>query len=205
MDWKYGKKDEYLFNNDKEIVRDAYGRQNLNNGDWDNPTSKDQFLTTTTKLHTMCDQSGNYSYPCDSCFDNYFTKGTKIGCMHHVGAPRTLHSGNPRSSAIVKSAVKKYQHPYCLPNSDSALSPVEVKNVHDKLLPRLCTNVHNLQIWLIMLVQIKLCLRGDEIIKLRYEDVVGELSVFNINGSFECMPLDALGKEEKEAHTTLAT
>ena len=106
MDWKHGKKDECLLNHNKEIARDVCGRQMLNNGDGNNPTSKDQFLTTITKLHTTRDQSGNHSSPSESCFDNYFTKGNKRGCMCHVGAPRMLHSGNLRSSAIVKSAVK---------------------------------------------------------------------------------------------------
>ena len=40
------------------------------------------------------------------------------------------------------------------------------------------------------LAEIKLFLRGDEVVKLNYVDVVGEFYVFNINVSFEHMPID---------------
>ena len=33
MDWKYGNKDECLFNNKNEIARDVCGRHVFNNGD----------------------------------------------------------------------------------------------------------------------------------------------------------------------------
>ena len=99
---------------------------------------------------------------------------------------------------------KKHPCPHCGPNSDSALSPIEVKNVHDKLLARLRTNVRDLQIWVTMLAGTKLFLRGDKTTKLRHEDAVGELTVFNVNGSFELVPTDVLGKEEEEASTTLS-
>ena len=56
-----------------------------------------------------------------------------------------------------------------------------------------------------MLAGIKLFLCGDEIINLRCEDIVCELAVFNVNGSFEFVHIDVLGKEEEEAPTILAT
>ena len=101
-------------------------------------------------------------------------------------------------------AMKKHQCPHYQPNSDSALSPFEVKNINKKLLSSSCTNVHNLQIWVMMLAGMKLFLRGDEIIKSRHDDIVSELAVFNVNGSLECMTMNVLGKEEEEAPTTLA-
>ena len=110
MDWKHGNKDEHLFNNDNEIVCDVNGMCIFNNGGWNGPTSKHHFLTTMTKLHKTYEQGGEHSSPCEICFDNYFTKGNKRGCMHHVGAPKILHSGNPRTSPIVQLAIKKHQH-----------------------------------------------------------------------------------------------
>ena len=60
-------------------------------------------------LRSTHNQSANYSAPCEGCFDNYFTKDNKQGCACHVGAPRTLHNGNPRSSEIAQEAVKRHR------------------------------------------------------------------------------------------------
>ena len=54
------------------------------------------------------------------------------------------------------------------------------------------------------LAGIRLFLRGDQVTKLKYDDVVGDLDIFNVNGSFECMPIDMFSKEEMEAPTALA-
>ena len=58
IDWKYGNKDECIFNNNNEIARDVCGRNTLNNGDWNNPTSEDQFLSTMTKTNKTHEQGG---------------------------------------------------------------------------------------------------------------------------------------------------
>ena len=66
MDWKHGNKDKHLFNNNNEIARDVCGRHIFNNGDWNNRTIKDQFLSTMTKLHKTCEQGGEHSSSCES-------------------------------------------------------------------------------------------------------------------------------------------
>ena len=70
------------------------------------------------------------------------------------------------------------------------------------LLP-LSTNARAYEIWAMILAGIRLFLWGDEVIKLKYEDVVGDLAVFSIVGSFECLPIDMLGKYESESPTAL--
>ena len=76
--------------------------------------------------------------------------------------------------------------------------------MHDKLLPNLCTNVYNLKLWVMTLFGVKLFLRGDETITLRYEDIANELVVMNHNGTIKCLPMNTLWKEEDDAPTTLA-
>ena len=107
--------------------------------------------------------------------------------MHHTGAHKILHNGNPINEEIVKIDVNKHQHqhPYHRPNSDPTVSLIEGQNLHDRMLPPSSTNVCAFKIWVVMLAWIRLFLRGDEVIKLKHEDVVGGLAVFNINGSFE--------------------
>ena len=101
---------------------------------------------------------------------------------------------NPRSLHLVKNAAKKCLLPKHCPNSESALSPVELKNSHDKLLPNLCNNVYNLQLWVMMLFGVKLFLRGDEILSFKHEDITKEPAVISFNGTIECLPMKMLGK-----------
>ena len=55
-----------------------------------------------------------------------------------------------------------------------------------------------------ILTGVRLFLRGGEIIKLKHEDIVGKLAVYNSNDAIECLPIDILGKEEDEALSALA-
>ena len=55
-----------------------------------------------------------------------------------------------------------------------------------------------------MLFGVKLFLRGDEIITLKYEDIANDSAVMNHNGTIECLPMNTLGKEENNAPVTLA-
>ena len=71
----------------------------------------------------------------------------------------------------MNTATTKHLLPKHRPNSDSALSLVELKKIHDKLLPNLCTNICNLHLWAMMLFGVKLFSRGDEIMSLKHEDI----------------------------------
>ena len=85
---------------------------------------------------------------------------------------------------MVQAAVKRHRCPHFKPNLDSALSSIEMKNSHDKLLLPSHTKVYSHQIWVVMLAGIRLFLRRDEVVKLKYEDMFGELALFNIKTSF---------------------
>ena len=52
---------------------------------------------------------------------------------------------------------------------------------------------------------IKLFSRGDKVTKLKFEDIFGDLAVFNVSGSFEYASIETLGKQEHEAPTALET
>ena len=103
----------------------------------------------------------------------------------------------------MKTAVTKYFLAKYRPNSDSALSPVEFKKMHNNLLPNLCTSVCNLQFLVMTLFGINLFLRGNEITSLNHEDIEKELAVMSYNGTIECLPIHTLGKKEDDAPATL--
>ena len=117
-------KNHVLCNGKNEIVHDVRENPVLNNGDWKNLTSKDQFLTTVSKFHSTHNKTGEHFSPYEACYHNYLEKCIEQGRMYDAGEPKAMNDGNPINYEIMKTAVKFYQHPHYRTNSDSALSPI---------------------------------------------------------------------------------
>ena len=62
---------------------------------------------------------------------------------------------------------------------------MEAKKSHNVMLLPLSTNARAYEIWAMILAGIRLFLQGDEVVKLKHEDSVGDLAVFNVDGSFK--------------------
>ena len=82
----------------------------LCNGDWNDPGTKEQFLSTMTKKHVTCNQQGGYIAPCKAFYENVVTCKLRTGYLHHT-LELFLHKDNPRKSQMVKYSVTKYLLP----------------------------------------------------------------------------------------------
>ncbi|KAJ3287457.1 hypothetical protein HDU76_007820, partial [Blyttiomyces sp. JEL0837] len=160
--WKQGKPNTDLLYPSGEPVFDTAGNKIKSIGGWNDPKIMNQFLSAMTRLHKSRKQTSAYQDICKLC-----ARDGK-GCHEHSQKAFLFPRGNPRNREDVQNTVHDitidkggYEE-----NGDKPLLPPELMMIRDKLLSS--NDKKDLQMWVMILLAIKLFLRADEVINLTF-------------------------------------
>jgi hypothetical protein len=139
-------------------------------------------LSAVTAIHNARSQVGydkNYSDACPDCRNILIQNNDKFGCHIHICNPVHWRTGNPKTSTIIRNALRNNtkQGSNYLSQGDSPLTPWEVLSFRTFLLAR--NDLFDFSTWLFTLISIKLFLRESECAAIKIEDFVQDLFIVN--------------------------
>ena len=122
--------------------------------------------------------------------------GDGTGCFYHKNSPLHWRTGNPRSCVTLKNAVKQNHKDGAgyKPKSSGQIQPQELIAVRRRLLSS--GKVEDFQLYVIILLAVKLFLRHDDFHTLRVEDIIPDLCNITENG-VESIAFKVMGKSER--------
>ncbi|KAI9341777.1 hypothetical protein DFJ73DRAFT_535037 [Zopfochytrium polystomum] len=176
-------------------------------GTWRDLLNVEQFQSAVSVLHRARGNDGSYHEPCRRCLAAKIKSRT--GCARHAGEPKLFRTGNPCESDSFRSmakGLKKNMGDY-FPHGDSALSLFDLIRIRTALLRR--GTRADLQLWVMIIVSVKLFLRSDEILGLAFDSNAGtrnyvfwDCSSVSGDGALDVLAFSIRGKCDR-APTTL--
>ena len=166
-------------------------------GGWNDPRNVDQCLSALGAIHSSRGQVGVFEDRCVMCRN---AQKQHKGCRIHPGKPQVWRKGNPCKTALVKDVMARSRKDGSgyVAEGDCALTPFEVMNMRNVLLSS--NNIEDMRLYVMILLSIKLFLRSNEVVKLKIEDIIKEVSVVS-NGVLECLAFKVQGKTDKKPVT----
>ncbi|EPZ32830.1 hypothetical protein O9G_004101 [Rozella allomycis CSF55] len=154
---KRGMKGSILKDINQNEVIDVCGKPVQCCGGWNDPKNVKQFMS----VHTLRGNGGQYAEPSIDCWNEDFAN-RGFGCIIHRGKPCIWRNGCPSTHIIVKSAMGKSakEGEYYVAEGDSALTQFELQRIRIALLAK--NNIEDCQLWVLVLISIKLFLRSNE-------------------------------------------
>jgi hypothetical protein len=155
-------------------VLDVLNEPILCTGEWKAPINITQFVAAITRIHSSIKQRGDYVECCHGCVTAYRRDGSS--CRFHPNQFLIYNRGNPRTSETVVNAVhaaKKLCSNHKVKGAEHLL-PKEVRRIRQLLLST--GSLDDLQLFAMMLVQIYLFLRSDELHKIEVQHIIPEYS-----------------------------
>lgn len=159
---------------------DVLGNQIYCRNAWHSPTPVQQYLAAILKLHKYyADLREGYIEACVDCYElnksdiANATDKTAINwksCQQHCGSPHIRPMGNPRTSFVLETAVKKYYN-YCKKwevQGNTQFLPSEVRDLRDNLVNT--GMLGDFELYVMIVLGIKLFLRAREILEIQVED-----------------------------------
>ncbi|KAJ3289585.1 hypothetical protein HDU76_007515 [Blyttiomyces sp. JEL0837] len=204
--WKQGKPNTPLLHPSGEPVFDTAGKPIKCIGGWNDPKIMNQFLSAMTRLHKSRKQTSAYQDDCKLCIRD------GKGCHEHSQKAFLFPRGNPRNSEDVQNTVHDitidkgdYEE-----NGDKPLLPPEMMAIRQKLLSS--NDKKDLQMWVMILLAIKLFLRADEVLNLTFDgDTHGfnrvdwNLTTIHESGMIKGLTFKVSGKSENRLINGKAT
>ena len=134
---------------------------------WNDPGNVGQLKTAVMNLHRhMGHGECSYQTVCDDCLLDHQNQSANgritIGCSRHLYKPRLYRVGNPFTDSECRAAVKKSKKDgeTYVPCENDLISPFEIDTLADHLIGT--NKLENYQLWVMILISIKLFLRGSE-------------------------------------------
>jgi hypothetical protein len=195
------------------ILRDYFTQQpifDVNNevmygcDSWHAPGNVNKFRASMLALHgAYIDLRGEYSPVCKDCialnddFQNDPTTPTGLygSCTRHPGTPLLRPKGNPMNSSEVIGQVRRIKDDVLSEwkvKGNVQLLPGEIRNLRDYLIGS--GSLNNFQIYVMIIVGIKLFLRADELLGIQVEDFVKEYHVIPDGTIVKALALTVKGK-----------
>jgi integrase len=182
-------------------IYDTNHRVIVGTGTWRAKVNIQRFHAAMALFHNFYDHTGPYQHFCDECvrindeFKNSpkYTTGFHGSCSLRSGSSRIVPKGNPLSSRDVMAHIKRTRD--FLKNwkvmGNVQLLPGEIRQLRRYLI---CSgSVANLQVYVMILLGIKLFLRADELINMKVEDFVPSYQVFTNGKLVKALPLKIKG------------
>jgi integrase len=140
-------------------------------GDWSGKSSIGIYRSALSKLHSFYESTkGVYLQRCEGCAAIPFVVGQNHpGCILHLGAPRIRSIGNIVNHNLFILHIKtnsRYVEKEYTSRSTTALLPAELRQLRAYLLNQ--NTLEGLMIWTMTILGIKLFLRMDEVLNLKY-------------------------------------
>lgn len=195
--WKRGKFGSPLLNMDNEHVRDVNGVPINCTGDWKDPDNVKQLTSAVGACHQAAGLDGLYIERCADCHLAWNENST-MGCQYHLGHPNMWRKGNPCTANLLKNEVRRWNcegADYEV-RGDSPLTPWEVVSLRH----RLCSsgNLMDLCFFTIVIIAIKLFLRSDEFVNIKFEDIRWDLTSFQDDGNIHGLVVEIKGKSDNK-------
>ena len=113
----------------------------------------------------------------DQCHECRSQAKRHHGCPIHPGNPRVWRKGNPCLTSSVKDIMARSRKDAAgyVAQGDSALTPMEVLNLRNVLISS--NNIDDFRLFVMILLCIKLFLRSNEVVSMRFIDIVYDLCV----------------------------
>ena len=194
--WKFGEKDELLTTyGSTDVQLDILGRAIMCENTWNAPTNLNKARAAVMALHNMYPGilDGKFQNACDKCQNANGGKGQlqpgQFGvwqsCMTHAGHPLIRPIGNVVTSPIVENHISylKDEHADYEKKGATQLLPGEIRTLRNYLIGS--GDLFNIQIYVMILLGIKLFLRADELLSLKLEDIVPRHCI--IDGDTKCV------------------
>lgn len=182
-------------------VFDIHGNQIVTRGDWKGTSVPGLFRSALAKLHKHYDTTdGKYIELCDDCRNlgiKAVCKGQ--GCSKHPSKSQYWRRGNCTTTKKFKDAVSEMED-YCENHYEArstyAFLPGQLRDIREYLLAT--NNKHNMMIWTMICVGVKLFLRIDELILMTVEDFKTDYFVVT-KDNVEGLCVKIQGKKETTA------
>lgn len=161
MKYKYGAPGTPLKDIESRQVEDVDGNAVMCTGTWLAPKILQQFQAAISNLHRANDHEASYYDVCDACMELPQAERFK-GCARHSCRPRLVRAGNPTKNESFKNAkttIERDRSAY-EENGTTPLIPTEVRDIRNYLISS--NTIAGLQMYVILIVAIKLFLRFDE-------------------------------------------
>lgn len=193
--FKRSKKGDLLCDSDGNPVLNVYGHQVTCQGGWNDPDCVKSMKSALSALHTAAENCGQFNERCEDCL-TLDSKEQYHGCSHHRMKPQIWQKGDPFTTQLLKNAIKtshKEGSTY-VTNGDSPLSPWEVDAMRQKLVSS--NKIEDLQLFVIILIAIKLFLRSDEFLAITGVQILWDLTLINDDNSIESLAIQIQGKTD---------
>lgn len=180
---------------DRKNVKDVLKKDMVCSGGWVAPKNADIYRAAINDIHVANNHVGEYLEACDMCRKLPESHQHK-GCDHHKGNPQLRRKGNPTKHSIFTNSIvqRKKDSVEYEEQGSSQLLPSDVRLLRTHLLSTKC--IVNLQMWVIIIVSIKLFLRHDEFHDIEMAHFLPEL--FHIlEDRIESLVLKVFGKSDK--------
>ena len=146
-----------------ETVQDVFGAPMTADGGWVAPKNEMIFSAALSDLHRAHNHSGEYTDSCDACLAKPKAK-QHTGCFHHSSSPQLTRKGNPCDHEIYKNSkkamIKEGKLNGYKETGSMQLLPSDLRDLRTHLLST--PTVHNIQMWITIIVATMLFLRHDE-------------------------------------------
>lgn len=149
-------------------------------GGWNADVNIRRARTAINMLHKTFELCrGAYAFACEKCFTSNspidWTKGgTWLSCADHTSGALLRASGNPTSEKKCSAAfaeARNFLKAKHTVRGNVQLNPSQVRQIRDRLFTSDGGgNMYHMQTYLLMILGIKLFLRADEVIKLRFDN-----------------------------------
>ncbi|KAF0712480.1 hypothetical protein As57867_004805, partial [Aphanomyces stellatus] len=145
---------------------------------------------------------GTFFDKCTGCCS--LSKRTNYkGCQLHRGKPMLWRIGNPKQTELIENVMKESlrQGADYVVEGDSPLTPWELITIRNHLLS---TNGFNdYQLFVMVLLSVKLFLRSDEVVRIRLSDFSKDLAIISDGGVVEALAVSVKGKTDVKPVTLM--
>ena len=192
--------DPFYLLNSTEQCRDVFGNLVFTMGGWNDPRNVDQCLSALGTflanfvfrslyfdvigaMHASRGQVGSFEEQCEACRSQ---KKRYHDCQIHPGQPQIWRKGNPCKTTLVKDIMahsRKDAAGY-VAEGNCALLPTEIMDMRNVLMSS--NNIEDFRLFVMVLLSIKLFLRSDEVVKMKINHVVRDVSVVR-EGIVDCI------------------
>lgn len=176
----------------QQPIKDVFGNIILCEGSWKDPKNAEQLISAVGALHAAKGHRETFYDSCEDCI-----KAENIGCRFHRGSPLLWRKGNPKNCTLIEDVLNKNTKDGSdyVAEGDSPLTPWELMDIRQHLVNS--NDLFDFQIFVMILLSVKLFLRADEICSLKIENFNQDLFVLSEKRFVEGLAVTIQGKSDK--------